>query len=283
MVKQVCKKGLFLGIAILVVGGLLFGDQLFSYINSSVKSVQKAAKNNVPIEFELKRAQDLLEMVIPEMHAQIRLIAQEEVEVANLRKDIEMSEKRLKDQRAEVSKLRESLDLQKANYTFGRHEYTRAQVKDELGRQFETFKEAELVLQTKKKLLATRENALKSALGQLDETRSQKLLLENKIETLASQHRLLKTAAADSKTLKLDNSKLQQTENLISSIKKRLEVAERVLSHESKFIENIPVDTVQEQDMLEEIDEYFSPTATRPEKEETTDTEDQYHMAARGM
>lgn len=280
MVKQMCKKGLVMGIAALLVGGVLFGDELFSYLNSSIKSVQTAARDTVPIEFELKRAQDLLDDVIPEMHAKIRLIAQEEVEVANLKSDIERSEKAVADQRTQISKLRKSLDLQKASYSIGRYEYTREEVKDELGRRFENFKEAELVLQTKKKLLASREHALRNAIEQLDTIRSQKVLLENKIETLASQHRLLRTAAADSKNLDLDNSKLTQTEELIASIKKRLEVAERVLAHESKFIETIPVGTVREKDLLDEIDSYFEPTAVEPEKQQSNEASDSFQMTA---
>jgi hypothetical protein len=55
----------------------------------------------------------------------------------------------------------------------------------------------------------------------------------------------------------VDNSKLAQTEKLIAEIQKRLDVAERVLAHESKFIESIPVDTVVEEDLVAQVDDYF--------------------------
>jgi hypothetical protein len=44
---------------------------------------------------------------------------------------------------------------------------------------------------------------------------------------------------------------------LIAQIQKRLDVAERVLAHESQFVESIPVDTVVEEDLVAQVDDYF--------------------------
>jgi hypothetical protein len=104
--------------------------------------------------------------------------------------------------------------------------------------------------------LATRENSLTAAMELLDRTASRKRLLEDKIESLASQHRLVKAAAIGSH-IQVDNSKLAQTEKLIGQIKKRLDVAERILAHESQFVQAIPVDAVVEEDLLEQVDDYF--------------------------
>jgi hypothetical protein len=41
-----------------------------------------AVKDAVPIEFQIQRARDSLNDIIPEMQANIRLIAQQEVEIA---------------------------------------------------------------------------------------------------------------------------------------------------------------------------------------------------------
>jgi hypothetical protein len=55
----------------------------------------------------------------------------------------------------------------------------------------------------------------------------------------------------------VDSSKLAQTERLIAQIKKRLDVAERVLAHEGQFLEQIEVDTVNEKDLVTQVKEYF--------------------------
>ena len=109
MVCKMIKYGV-LGIAgTVVAGGLLFGTDLCSYARSSARSVQSAVKDNVPIEFELRRARDLVDDIVPEMQANVRLIAQQEVEIADLRGEIERSARAVEDERARVEKLRTGL------------------------------------------------------------------------------------------------------------------------------------------------------------------------------
>ena len=267
MVGKWLKISLIGAVCLCVLGSLLFGKDLVSYIRSSAKSVRSAVKNAVPLEFELKRAHDLLEEIIPEMHANIRLIAQEEVEVAALNSDINNSKKAIDEESKRIAKLGNALRLQLASYTFGDQQYTRYQVKKDLADRFERFKEAELVLASKERLKATREKSLQAAVALLEQIRSQKRMLANKISSLESQYRLVKASAVGSR-IHMDNSKLAQTEKLIAQIKKRLDVAERILAHESRFVQSIPVDTITEQDLLTQVDEYFSPTQDNTEDSE---------------
>ena len=262
MIMKWLKRSVFVAGGVFLLGGLLFGKDVVSYVSSSAKSVQTAVKDAVPIEFELRRARDLLEEIIPEMHANIRLIAQEEVEVAALKVDIAKSEEAVEQEKVRISKLRGALDVQQAQYHFGGKEYPRSYVKEDLANRFERFKEGELVLASKKRLLTTRENSLHAAMQLLEQTRSRKRMLQDKIESLASQYRIVKAAAIGS-NIQVDNSKLAQTEKLITQIKRRLDVAERVLAHESQFVQAIPVDAVMEADLLTQVDEYFE---TREQK-----------------
>ncbi|MHC4073980.1 MAG: signal peptide-containing protein, partial [Planctomycetota bacterium] len=81
MVTKWLKRSVIVVAGLSVAGSLLFGKDVVSYVRSSAKSVRTVVKDSVPIEFELRRARDLVEDIIPEMHANVRLIAQEEVEV----------------------------------------------------------------------------------------------------------------------------------------------------------------------------------------------------------
>ncbi len=256
MLMKWLKRGVVTVVGVSIVGGLLFGKDVASYVRSSAKSVRTVVKDSVPIEFELRRARDMLEEIMPEMHANIRLIAQEEVEIAALQTDIAKSEEAMDQEQARITKLRDALDKPQAHYCFGGQEYPRSYVKDDLSNRFERFKESEMVLAGKKKLLSTREKSLHAAMQLLERTRNRKRALEDQIETLASQYRLVKAAAVGSQ-VKVDNSKLAQTEKLIAQIKKRLDVHERVLAHETKFVQAIPVDAVPEEDLLTQVDEYF--------------------------
>jgi hypothetical protein len=267
MITKLLTKIVLVVVGVFVIGGLLFGKDVVSYVSSSIKSVRATVKDSVPIEFELSRAKDLLDQIIPEMHANIRLIAQEEVEVAALKTDIAKSQVAMDEEKAKITKLSDALKIQKASYTFGDKEYSHSFVKDDLSNRFERFKESEDVLAGKQRLLQTRQKSLESAVAMLDQTRSRKSLLENKIESLTSQYRLVKAASIGT-DIQVDNSKLAQTEKLIAQIQNRLDVAERVLAHESQFIQEIPVDAVPEEDLITQVDDYFKSDSgiSAPEK-----------------
>lgn len=258
MIRKAIKYGVVPVVALLLVGGLMFGSDLGSYISSSARSVRESVKDSVPTEFELQRARDLLEQIVPEMHANIRLIAQEEVEVENLNRDIAHCEQSLGEEKARIEKIGHLLSGQAQVFQISDRQYTRQAVKTDLSRRFDHYREAEMVLRGKQRLLASREQSLAGAVSALQRARSQKDLLADKIESLAAQHRLVVAASVGSK-FQLESSKLAQTEKLIGQIKKRLDVAERVLAHEGSFVQPVEVDVIDEKDLLTQVDEYFHP------------------------
>jgi hypothetical protein len=259
MILKSIKTVVLVGLGVAVVGGFLFGREAVSYFRSAVGSVRDVAKDNVPIEFELRRARDLLDDIIPEMQANIRIIAQQEVEISNLKNDITNSRKALSDEQAKVHKLRETLVTQQASYYINGLNYSRKAVTEELSRRFERYKEGEVILAGKQRLLENREKSLLAGIAMLEKTRSQKQLLESQIESLEGQFRLVQAAAVGSK-VQVDHSKLAQTQKVLADIKKQLDVAERVLAHESRFTEEIKVDVVDEKELTASVDEHFGNT-----------------------
>jgi hypothetical protein len=263
MLMKCLKITVLVLVIVALVGVLFFGKDLKSYIHSSARSVQHVVKDAIPIEFELRRAHDLLEEIIPEMHANVRLIAEEEVEIAALNSEIEQAQVSLAEERRRIENMRNVLSTPKTSYSFSGHHYSRTEITEELAGRFDRFKEAEMIFASKERLLTNREKALQASLQLLEKTRAQKRLLEDRISAMEGQCRLVRAAAVGSR-LNIDNSKLAQTEKLIQQIKKRLDVAERVLAHETRFIEPLPVPTVTEQDLLTQIDEHF---CEHPEKD----------------
>jgi chromosome segregation ATPase len=257
MIFRLVKYGVAGAVLLVVVGGLLFGRDLHSYVSSSARSVRTAVKDAVPVEFELKRARDLVDDLVPEMQAQVRLIAQQEVEIESLRRELDRSQREIEDERARVQRLRHSLDSAQTQFTFSGLNYSREQVRQDLARRFDWMKEAEVVLAGKQRLLENRERSLVAAIQMLEKTRSQKSLLESQIASLEGQHRLVQAAASGS-SFSIDNSKLAQTERLISQIRKQLDVAERVLAHESRFVQPIQVDTIDERDLMAQVDDHLA-------------------------
>ena len=256
MIGKVIKYGIVSVVVLAVVGGGLFGTDLFSYVRTSARSIRTSVKDSVPLEFELQRARDMLVEIVPEIHANIRLIAQEEVEVERLKDDIARCETALVDSEARVRKLGGLLATDEVYYTISNRQYSRSAVKTDLARRFERHKEAEIVLLAKRRMLQTRENSLIAAIQMLEKARGEKALLADKIESLTAQHRLVQAAAVGSK-FQVENSKLAQTQKLIDEIKGRLDVAERVLAHEGRFVEQMEIDVVDEQDLLTQVHDHF--------------------------
>jgi hypothetical protein len=214
MIHKLAKWTL-LGVAgLTVAGGLLFGRDLCSYIHSSARSVQCAVKDSVPVDFQLRRARDLVDDIVPEMQANVRVIAQQEVEIEALRKDIDQSERSQAEEKARISKIRDCLTTQQTSFNFGAYAYTREQVKQDLARRFDAGKEAEVVLAGKKRLLENRTKSLAAAEQMLEKARSQKAMLESQIATLEAQNKLVQAASIGSAN-SIDNSKLAQSQKLI--------------------------------------------------------------------
>jgi hypothetical protein len=267
MIFKAIKYGVVSLAGLALVGGVVFGTDLFSYVSSSSRAMRSAVKDNVPVEFQLRRARDLVDDLVPEMQANVRVIATQEVEIAGLRRDIEQSRANLQAERTRVQKLRESLSSENGDYTFSGIHYSREQVKDDLAHRFDFMKEAEVVQAGKERLLQNRERSLAAAMQTLDHMKSQKTLLEGQIASLEAQNQLVQAASIGS-NVAVDNTKLAQTERLINDVKKQLDIAERVLAHETRFVQPIQVDSVNEKDLLSQVDEHLAAhpngTSTKP-------------------
>lgn len=257
MILKALKYTVLSGAAALLIGGVVFGTDLFSYARSGGRSISRAVKDNVPVEFQLQRARDMMNDILPEMQANVRAIAEQEVEIAALKGEIKQSEIALADQRDQVAKLRNCLTTAQTSFTVGHLVYSRGEMKDELSRRFDAVREAEQSLAGKQRLLANREKSLQAAVQVMERTKGQRAQLENQIAALEAQNRLVQAAAVGS-NVHIDHSKLAQTQQLLAQIKKQLDISERVLAHESKFVEPIRIESeVSEQDLLSEVDSYL--------------------------
>ena len=256
MIRKLIKFGVVPAVVLLLVGGLLLGGDLFSYVNSSVSSLRTSVRESIPVEAELQRARDMLEDIIPEMRANVKLIAQEQVEIEALKRDIAQCEHGLGDDEARIRKLTALLGSGETYFTISDRRYSRDAIRNDLARRFERHKEAQAVVAGKERLMAAREKSLEAAEQMLDKARSQKELLASRIESLASQNRLVRASSVGSK-IQLDDSKLARTERLLGQIKKRLDVAERVLAYEGRFVDEIQVNVVDEADLLTQVRNYF--------------------------
>ncbi|QDV45258.1 hypothetical protein Enr13x_51330 [Stieleria neptunia] len=250
-------------LAVLVGGVLLLGPGFFSYLRTSARSVRDSVQETVPVEFELRRARDLIEAILPELQAQVRMIAQEEVEISALQRDVSETEARLENELATLSKLRDQMRTQTVSYQVGGHRLTRSQLTEQLSRRLDRYKTGQLALASKERLLEKRNESLTAALASLDSMRHRKAELEQKVEALAAQSRLVQASKFES-GIHVDGSELSQADQLLKQIEMRLAVAERVLDHQQDvFAIELTDEGQSEAQILADFDEYFDDTENR--------------------
>lgn len=245
-------------VLVVAIGGFaLLGSRLPSYVRTSARSVQQSVQDTVPIEFELRRARDMIEQILPELQGQVRTIAEEEVAISALKKDIAQSQTRLESERATLASLRNKMDFRQVSYEMNNREVSRNQLTEQIARRLNRFKQGDLALRSKEQLLEKRERGLSAALTALESMRHRKVELEQKVEMLAAQAHLINSSKIQS-GVTIDGSELSEADELLSEIETRLAVAQRVLAHEEDIYEiELSDDIVDEEQVLLEFDQYF--------------------------
>ncbi|MEX0885906.1 MAG: hypothetical protein WD009_05655 [Phycisphaeraceae bacterium] len=265
MLWKMIKYGALASVVALAAGTVLFGSEVWSYARGSMSSMRATVRDSVPVEFEIRRAHEMAEQIVPELRANIRRIAEEEVEVARLEQDIADSQERLARQREHLLSLRERLESG-GEFVVGGRRVDREMLTQQLADQFEHYREAEDILAGKRRLLGSRQEALAAAEQALGRTRQQKQRIEQQIAALEAQHRLVEAASTGSE-LTVDGSQLAQTQQLVDRIRKRLDVAERVLAHEARFVERQIFDEpIDAEALLEEMSAHFDDAAASDDR-----------------
>ncbi|MDA8563321.1 signal peptide-containing protein [Mariniblastus sp.] len=254
---KLLKYGAGAVLALCLGGFVVFGSDLTSMITTTAKSVQKTVKQSVPLEFELQRAKETVNEILPDLQSQVRMIAEEEVAVARLAKEVKADAARLESQETKLTLLREKMRASQTAFRVGTVDMSRQQMTDHFQARFNHFKQFRLSLEAKQKLLDKRKEGLAAAVAMLDQMRCRQSELKLKVEALAAQHRLIKADQIQSGTL-IDGSQLSQADQLLEQIETRLQVAQRVMDYQDDGLQSSDLDLViNEQDVLSEFDAYF--------------------------
>jgi chromosome segregation ATPase len=247
------KKTAILGAGLALVLGLVFGR---SHVLTTVGLVKQSVKDSVPIEFELKRARQLITELEPEIRRNMHLIAKEEVEVEKLAKAVADNNTQLTKSREEIVRLKNDLDRGESTFVYAGRSYSAKQVKTDLTNRFARYETRESALANNEKVLNARQKGLAAARQNLEEMLASKSRLEVEIENLEARLKMVEVAQTKS-NFSFDDSRLSHTKELISDIQARIEVAERMVDAEGQFHDEIPLETVADEDISRKIAEKF--------------------------
>lgn len=254
------KKALIGSAVLLAVGTLVFGRDVFSYVKTCGTSVREAVKREVPLEFEVQRARETVEDLVPDIRNCMHVIAEQQVDIEHLEGEIARKTNEISRQKEAILALRNDLETGKSNFVYASRVYSSVQVKRDLAVRFERFKNAEEMLSRDRQILQAKRQTLVHNEEKLDRMLGAKKDLEVKIEQLESRLKAVQAAQAAT-LLEIDDSQLARAKKLIREINKQLDVREKMLDAEGKFPGLIPVDTEPEipvENITEEIDEYFN-------------------------
>jgi len=273
MVCSIIKKAV-LGAA-LSAGALYlaFGTSAPSYVMTAFHRVRHNAKDAVPVQFEIERARQQIANLEPAIKDNIEILARAEVDVEYLNREIAATQANLASEKKALLALRESLetgDFRLAGH--GHVRYTADEVKWDLARRLDRYRNVNKILEEKEATLKAREKSVIAARKLLMEMAAQKQTLLTKLEKIEAHLKMIEATRATNE-FDFDDSALARAKQSVSELEKRLEVLDRKAEMEGRFVDSgtLPVGLEPDRDVVREIDDEFG-TPAAPKAEESNGT-----------
>lgn len=257
------RRTLFVAGGLALLGVIFLGRDAVSYVWTSAARVKDSVRSNVPIEFEIDRARNMVNALVPDIRANMHVIAREEVEVEKLDKQIDETAAKLEKQKGDVIRLRTDVSEDKGTYHYAGRRFSTDQVKADLAARFERFKTNEATLASLREIHSARVRSLEAARQKLDGMLVAKRQLEVDVENLEARLKMVEVAQTTSE-YNFDDSNLARVKDLMTDIRTRLSVAEKLVSSDHQFEGEIPLNEPATANIADEVAEYFEldrPTA----------------------
>lgn len=230
------KKFLFVGGGLFLLGFLLFGSAAFSHVEHGVSWVRDRAQDSVPVEYELERAQDLIEKTEPQIRACKRAIAERQVEIRYLKREIAQLEDRHVDERNRLGAQAAMLSDAKPVYHLSGRNVSRALLERDAEARLARVKTAESMLGSKRQRLEFLEKSLDDAALRLEELKAQRetLMAEvAKIQAKVQEVEALKTMTLD---VEVDGSNLSSARQILERLEKKLDTDLQVMENNQPLL-----------------------------------------------
>jgi len=264
-------KTVKMGLAALGISGVVFGTQAWSYIRTGINNVQNAVQSEVPISFELDRARNEVQQLLPEIRKSLHVVAEENVEVDHLKVALGNKGAALAEQQQSLVTLTSDLKSDRQQFVYAGSNYNRTELERDLAERFSRFKIAEESLKKEREMLAMKTRALTTHRDTLESMLSQKKTLELELDRLTARLRTVESRKSIT-SLSIDDSKLAQVKAMIGTIDKKLDVEDAVLDAEGNFSDLIPVtkSPISTVDIVAQVEAHLTPQSAVPVPEVAT-------------
>jgi hypothetical protein len=243
----------------------LFGDHAGSYISTMANSVRDGVRGQIPVEFELKRAERLIAEIDPQINTCRRDVARAEVELEELSQQIEDLEHTTARDERKLKTGREVLSSNQGEvvYQFAGQSYHRSRIEADLARTLEVHRNNVTILSSKRALRDRQTAAVEAARQRLDAVRTQKARLEDQIAALKIQKRQLDAMVATSRKFDLDDTALSKAKEVLARVKSELDITQRMIEDDTFHAEGYTYTAAVTPDVGKEIDEFFAQSTTK--------------------
>lgn len=250
------KKIIITSLAVVLVGGLVWGSSLRSYVSTGYERVSESVADTVPTEFQIDRARKMVRDLDPEIRRSMHVIAKEEVEVAELTERIETARAKADKDKSDIMRLQADLQSGGDVFRYAGVSYTSAEVKDDLARRFTRFKTADATLESLEQMRVARQRNLDAARQKLTAMMSAQRQLQVEVENLEAKLKLVEVAEASS-DLQFDDSHLARAKQLMTDIRTKLDVAAKLANADTNFQDEIQLDEATPEDIVDQVADYF--------------------------
>jgi DNA repair exonuclease SbcCD ATPase subunit len=238
----------------------VFGKNAFSYAETAFNDIKGSVKSNVPIDFELRRARNLIEKIDPEIQDARRDVARAEVEFETLQGDIRRLDDAIAKNETKVHRLRGFLEDSSSGAvpaSFGTRQLPPVGIiRSDLARTFDLYKNQIELRDSKKRLVERQAKVLEAARTKLHAVRTERQNVADLVEKLETRKRQLDAMAATARRFDIDTSALGEARELLSEIKKRLDVSQKMIQESVYYGAELPENDLG-RDVAAEVDQFF--------------------------
>jgi DNA repair exonuclease SbcCD ATPase subunit len=233
-------------------------DDPCSYFTTAINDVRTSVRGKVPLEFELKRARNLIRQIDPQVRESRRDVARSEVAMEHLKAEIQGLQAAVANGEVKVRRLRSAISGGQFTPASFRSEFAEVKMRQDLIRSFDLMKSRARLLKSKETLYARQMQVLTAAREKLMAIRSEKQNLEDLVTNLDAQKRSNDAMAAAARNFTWDTSPLGKARKLLDSIETRLRVQQKLIQEDLYEVAGIPEQTDEvHRDILKEVDKFI--------------------------
>ncbi|MHC4877301.1 MAG: hypothetical protein ACYTGL_12470 [Planctomycetota bacterium] len=243
------------GLALVI--GLLFGSNAIPFLRTAGDDVRQAANEAIPEEFKLRTARNMLDDKLePQIREMKHVVAEAQIEVERLTAKLDKRASQLADLRTDLAERHDQYQSGDASVKIDNVSFSRDEIKSDMEQLFQEVKLNESTLESEQEVLAAKKSALKSNEEKIAELLAAREKLELQIQELEARVSAVEAKETIVKS-EFDDSALNDIQNLLDSVEKKVDVREREMSLEGQSTHRIPRASDKPADSVDEISAYL--------------------------